>query len=339
MGGNRGALAGLLAVLLTLGTIPGVPGAQAASDGCSSPGCSFDRAIAGDFWAGELEILDDGTVEAGSTVEVTLDFHDRTGRTGLLVTIEDLDDNHVPLGIVVWIEAFRDEVRVYHEPIAGDPVDVTASPVGELEWDQIGATVRWNVDQFFDAGSHRLVVAGPTADTLQLDVDLASSAGFQLGAETDGASGGALVAERAWDPATLVDAPGLKLLQDGAYPLDVPEESRLYGYHGPATGGAGAFDTCFLVTGGVCGAVAGAPGTNYGHSVYGLERPDGSQAQREASWPVCTFATCPDGPAASGAFTPLAGQPGTWTFTVDEHRGVGTAPNLIAVLAPVELPS
>jgi hypothetical protein len=335
MGPDRRIFAGLLAATLAFGLTPGLASAQTGS--CGTDGCQLQRTVAGDYWAADFDVTDQGNVQAGSQIELTLSFDQPTDRTGILVTIEDLEDGHVPLGLVVWVKAVRDEVRVYHEPIAGGPVDVDVSPVGELAWDQLSATIQWNVDEFYNAGQHRIVATGPTADGLDLELALDGSASFQLGAETSGDTGGSLVAEEAWQPSTMVDAPELTILRDGAHELDVPDDRRLYGYQGPATGGAGAYDACFTV-GGYCGAVAGAPGTNYGYSTYGLERPDGSSADRQASWPVCTFATCPDGPGNSAAFSFVADPAGAWTFTVDEHHGVGTAPNMILLGAPIELP-
>lgn len=338
MGGNRRALVAAIAASLILGLVPGAPSALATSDGCGDPVCHFTRDVDGDFWAGELAVPNGATIEAGSTIETTLSFDDRTDRSGFFLVIENLDDGSIPFGVVVWVKAVRNQVQVYHEPIAGDAVGVEVEPLGELAWDHIRATVQWNVDRGLSEGDHRLVVAGPTADRLELDVNLDGSGAMDLGAENSGTTGGDLVAGAAWTPATHVDAPGLSVLADGDHTLDVSNDRRLYGYHGPATLGAGAVDACFLVPGGYCGAVAGAFGTNWGHSVFGLERPDGSVEQREASWPLCTFATCPGGPGDSGGFVFVGDASGSWTFTVDEHKGVGTAPNMIAIAAPIDLP-
>lgn len=340
MGGFRETTVALLGLALVTALVPAAPTAQANQDGCGSTGCELTRAFTGDHWAAELDVTEEATVEAGSTIEVSLRFDDRTDQTGFFVAIEDLDDGGIPLGIVAWIKATRDRVQVHHEPIAGGPVDVDVAPVGELAWDQISATIRWNVDQVLDPGTHRLVAAGPTADRFAIDVNLDSDTTFTLGPESSGSTtpAGGLVAEADWDPATMIQAPQFKLLQDGQATVDVPTGERLYGYYGPATGGAAAVDACFLTPGGVCGAVAGATGTNYGHSVYSLERPDGTIEHREASWPVCTFTSCPAGPGQSGAFAFVDEPEGTWTMSVDEHLGVGTAPNMIAIAAPVDLP-
>lgn len=337
MGGDRRLLTGLLATAMVLGLAPLAPSAQASSDGCGSSGCHLERAIAGDAWTGRIDVVEEATIEAGSTIQVTLSFDNRTDRSGFLVTLEDREDGSLPLGTVVWVKAFRDSVEVRHEPIVGGPVSVEASPVGELAWDRVRATIQWNVDQTIEASTYRLVATGPTADAMGLALALDSDASMDLLAEASGASQGALVAEEGWQPATRIDAPGLKVLRDGQASLAVPDDRRLYAYHGPATGGAGAFDACFLA-GGFCGAVAGAGGTNWGHSVFGLERPDGTSEQREISWPLCTFATCPAGSGESHAFSLVDAGSGAWTFTVAEHRGAGTAPNMIAIAAPVPVP-
>lgn len=340
MGGFRQTTVALLAVALVTALVPAAPTAQANQDGCGSSGCELTRAFTGDHWAAEIDVAEETTVEAGSTIEVSLSFDDRTDQTGFFVAIEDLDNDRIPLGVVVWVKATRDRVQVHHEPIASGPVDVDVAPLGELAWDEISATIRWNVDQTFQEGTHRLVAAGPTADNFAIDLSLDSDATFTLGPESDGstAPGGGLVTEADWDPATMVQAPQFKLLEDGQATIDVPAGERLYGYYGPATGGAAAVDACFLTPGGVCGAVAGATGTNYGYSAYSLERPDGQVENREASWPVCTFSTCPGGPSQGTAFAFVDEPDGTWTMNVDEHVGVGTAPNMVAIAAPVDLP-
>jgi hypothetical protein len=172
---------------------------------------------------------------------------------------------------------------------------------------------------------------------LSVDTQLDSDESMRLGAESEGATGGALVSESAWDPATMVDLPGVKVLREGAYAFEVPQDERLYGYHGPATGGAAAVDACFGI-GGYCGVVAGVPGANWGHSVFGVERPDGTSEQREFTWPACTGITCPGGPANSVSFSFVDDASGPWTLTVAEHEGLGPAPNMLGLVAPIELP-